>query len=41
MTADRMIHELDEQGLAPLIKVGNRYRYSDPVENNDFWWHSQ
>jgi hypothetical protein len=41
MTADRMIHELDEQDLAPLIRVGNRYRYSDPVENNDFWWYSQ
>ena len=41
MTADRMMHELDEQDLAPLIKVGNRYRYSDPVRNNDFWWYSQ
>lgn len=41
MTADRMIHELDEQNHAPLIRVGGRYRYSDPVENNDFWWYSQ
>lgn len=38
MTADRMIHELDEQSQAPLIAVGGRYRYSDPVQNNDFWW---
>ena len=41
MTADRMMHELDEQDLAPLIKVGNRYRYSDPVRNNDFWWYAE
>jgi len=41
MTADRMMHELDEQNHAPLIKVGGRYRYSDPVRNNDFWWHSE
>lgn len=41
MTADRIIHELDEQHDAPLVKVGNRYRYADPVKNNDFWWHSE
>jgi len=41
MTADRMMHELDEQDLAPLIRVGNRYRYFDPVENNDFWWYAE
>jgi hypothetical protein len=23
----------------PLVRVGNRLRYLDPVENNDFWWH--
>jgi hypothetical protein len=41
MTADRIIHELDEQKYAPLVKVGNRYRYLDPVRDNDFWWHSE
>ena len=41
MTADRLIHELDEQRLAPLVKVGNRYRSLDPVENNDFWWYHE
>jgi putative membrane protein insertion efficiency factor len=39
MTSDRLIHEADEQRFAPLIRVGNRYRYADPVENNDFWWY--
>lgn len=41
MTADRIIHELDEQNYAPLIKVGSRYRYADPVGNNDFWWYHE
>ena len=41
MTADRIIHELDEQGEAPLVKVGNRYRYADPVKYNDFWWYHE
>ncbi len=41
MTADRLIHEADERKLAPLIKVGNRYRFDDPVENNDFWWYGK
>ena len=38
MTADRLIHELDEQHDALLIKVGSRYRYEDTVADNDFWW---
>jgi putative component of membrane protein insertase Oxa1/YidC/SpoIIIJ protein YidD len=41
MTSDRIIHELDEQRYAPLVKVGDRYRFADPVRNNDFWWHSE
>ncbi len=40
MTADRLIHELDEQRYAPLRKFGNRFRFDDPVSNNDFWWFS-
>ena len=39
MTSDRLIHEADEQRYAPLIKVGNRYRYDDPLDDNDFWWY--
>jgi len=41
MTADRIIHELDEQQYAPLVRSGNRYRYADPVGNNDFWWYRE
>lgn len=41
MTADRLLHEADEQRYAFMVRVGNRYRYSDPVEENDFWWHKQ
>jgi uncharacterized protein len=41
MTADRLMHEHDEQDSAPLIKVGGRYRFFDPVKNNDFWWSSE
>jgi hypothetical protein len=41
MTADRLIHERDEQEYAPLIKVGSRYRFDDPVRNNDFWWFAE
>ncbi len=41
MTADRLIHEMDEQEYAPLVRVGNRWRYLDPVQNNDFWWAGQ
>ena len=38
MTADRLIHELDEQRFVPLKQVGSRLRFDDPLENNDFWW---
>jgi uncharacterized protein len=41
MTADRIIHELDEQEHAPLVKIGSRYRFDDPVQNNDFWWYAE
>ena len=39
MTADRLIHEADEQRFAPLDKVGDRYRFMDSVSDNDFWWY--
>jgi putative membrane protein insertion efficiency factor len=41
MTADRLIHESDERDYAFTIKMGNRYRYADPLENNDFWWYKK
>jgi hypothetical protein len=39
MTADRLIHESNEMDYAPLIRVVNRFRYYDPICNNDFWWY--
>ncbi len=41
MTADRLMHELDEQNYASLVKVGSRYRYEDTVADNDFWWYGK
>ena len=38
LTADRLLHENDEQKYAPIIQHDGRSRYVDPVENNDFWW---
>lgn len=38
MTFDRLIHESDEIGQAPRVKIYGSYRTYDPVENNDFWW---
>jgi uncharacterized protein len=38
MTADRLLHEWDEQQRAPrIVKYGVSRAY-DPVEANDFWW---
>lgn len=38
MTADRLLHEWDEQQRAPrIVKYGISRSY-DPVEANDFWW---
>lgn len=38
MTADRLIHEADETRLATASVRGNKVTFSDPVENNDFWF---
>lgn len=38
MTADRLMHEWDEQRRAPRIMVYGVPRAYDPVEANDFWW---
>ena len=40
MTADRLIHEMDETALAPVVMVQGKARFSDPVHANDFWWNS-
>jgi len=40
MTADRLIHEMDETALAPVVMVQGETRFSDPVHANDFWWNS-
>jgi len=39
MTADRLIHESNEMDYVPLIKVGDKFRFYDPISNNDFWWY--
>jgi uncharacterized protein len=38
MTADRLLHEWDEQSRAPRIVRNGVSRSYDPVEANDFWW---
>ncbi len=39
MSADRIVHEYEEQRYVPLVRRGGRFRYLDPVGNNDFWFH--
>ncbi len=41
MTCDRLLHERDEMCEALLIRINGVERFYDPVENNDFWWHSE
>ena len=41
MSCDRLLHEGNEMRQAPLIYVNGEARFHDPVENNDFWWHSE
>jgi hypothetical protein len=41
MTCDRLLHEADEMRKAPVIYVNSVERFYDPLENNDFWWHSE
>ncbi|MDZ7699941.1 MAG: membrane protein insertion efficiency factor YidD [Deltaproteobacteria bacterium] len=40
MTVDRLIHEGDEPNVSPMVRQNGKYYVFDPVENNDFWWHS-
>lgn len=39
LTADRLLHEADEQRLTPLVLTAQRgWRHYDPVSANDYWW---
>ncbi len=38
LTADRLLHEIDEQRVTPVIMKDKHRKHLDPVENNDFWW---
>ncbi|MBI3327832.1 MAG: hypothetical protein HYZ81_14170 [Nitrospinae bacterium] len=38
LTADRLLHEWDEQRRAPRIVKYGVSRVYDPVEANDLWW---
>jgi putative membrane protein insertion efficiency factor len=40
MTADRIVHEYEEQKYVPTVWDGSRSWFYDPVENNDFWFDS-
>jgi hypothetical protein len=41
MTADRLIHEADEDSVSPVVYHNGRFLVLDPVENNDFWWYGR
>ena len=38
MMADRLVHEIDEWSVSPVVMVDGQPKIIDPVENNDFWW---
>lgn len=39
MTMDRLMRcGRDETKLSPKVFVSGKWKYYDPVENNDFWW---
>jgi len=41
MTVDRLIHEGKEETLvSTVVHSEGKWKIFDPVENNDFWWHS-
>lgn len=40
MSADRIVHEYEEQKFVPVVRDGMKSRFYDPVENNDFWFAS-
>jgi len=38
MTVDRLFHESDPREQRHPVRYGDRVRYRDPLENNDFWF---
>ena len=36
LTVDRLIHDGNERD--PLVLIYGKWRFYDPVSNNDFWW---
>ena len=41
MSLDRLMRcGRDETRLSPRIRVNGKWKYYDPVEKNDFWWHN-
>ena len=41
MTVDRLIHEgKEETEVSPMVYAHGKWKIYDPVENNDFWWHT-
>ncbi|MFO7535379.1 MAG: membrane protein insertion efficiency factor YidD [Kiritimatiellia bacterium] len=41
MTADRLLHEADEQKQNRFVISSGLASCPDPVSNNDFWWSSR
>lgn len=41
MTADRLLHEADEQKQNRFVLSSGLASCPDPVSNNDFWWKSK
>ena len=42
MTCDRLMRcGRDEMRLSPKILVNGKWKYYDPVKNNDFWWYKE
>ena len=40
MTADRLIHEVDEQKARRIVRSPGKAFCPDSVSNNDFWWYA-
>ena len=39
LTTERLMHEGNEEQVAPRIRKYGLWRVYDPVEANDWWWH--
>ncbi|MCP4683062.1 MAG: membrane protein insertion efficiency factor YidD [Desulfobacterales bacterium] len=38
LAVDRLIHEIDESSVSPVVHHNDKTLVLDPLENNDFWW---